>query len=192
VTDGQKADGQKADGQKTVAVIAAIGVVVAAVVAGIFGLMDGDGGNQTHGGITASSSPTSSTPTQPSASGRIVEPRPGQDVASNIDVRGYGSTPDDQVLWVLLKSLNNHYYTVTSDPAPVDIDAAGDWIVRGVGIGKEGDKGDYELVLVVAPRDGSAIERALARRGPRLSADFGQELPEGTRELHRITVTLPG
>ncbi len=128
------------------------------------------------------------------ASGNIVDPQPGQAVVSPIDVRGVASTLEDQVLWVLVKPRNNHYYTVTTDPGPVDVDARGKWIVRTVGLGKGAkDKGKpYDLVLVVAPRAGSELADAVARKGSRMAADLGQQLPIDTQELDRVTVTLVG
>ncbi|WP_139177027.1 hypothetical protein [Geodermatophilus siccatus] len=186
-----------AAGQKTPAVIAAIGAVVAAVagavVAGLFALGSGSGDDRPGGSSTGSSSPASTSVVSP-ASGKIVDPEPGQEVLSPIDVRGVASAPEDRVLWVLVKSRNNHYYTVTSDPAPVDIDTHGNWRVRTVGIGKvEDDRGHpYDLVLVAAPREGGEIERAVAEKGSRMSADLGQQLPGDAQELDRVTVTLAG
>lgn len=126
--------------------------------------------------------------------GNFEMPMPDQEVISPLDVSGRATVSGGEALWLLSKPPNGNYYTTTSDPAPVDVDARGDWIIQEVGLGKgENDMNEpFELVLVAAPREGSVIEDSVDNRGDRMSADLGKQLPEDTRELDRVTVRLTG
>ncbi|WP_456888381.1 hypothetical protein [Geodermatophilus sp. SYSU D00700] len=118
-------------------------------------------------------------------------PAEDADVTSPIDASGSAELTEGWVLWLLSKAPNGNYYTTTSNPSPVDINARGYWTVREVGLGKESsDLPDpYELVLVAAPSDDSAIEEAVQNRDG-MAANLGKRLPEDTLELDRVAVTL--
>lgn len=129
----------------------------------------------------------------PERSGRFAIPVPGDTITSPIDLRGFATIPLNEQLWVLQKAPNNIYYTVTNDPAPVSVDAQGDWTVRNVGVGKNAEDfgKQYEFFLISSPR-GVAIEIAVNQiPSGRHSANF-KEVPAEATVLDSLPVTLSG
>lgn len=129
----------------------------------------------------------------PVSSGEFATPEPDSRVASPLDVRGSASVAADDELWLLLKSRNNSFYTVTNEPAPITVDANGDWTVHTVGVGKDADDVGkrYELYLVASPRGGSLASAVQEKPPERHSVGFA-ELPTDTTVLDSVAIQLSG
>lgn len=129
----------------------------------------------------------------PASSGEIATPQPDSRVASPLDVGGSASVAADDELWLLLKSRNNSFYTVTNEPAPIIVDANGDWTVHTVGVGKDADDigKRYELYLVASPRGGPIAAAVQGKPLERRSVEFAA-LPTATTVLDSVAIQLSG
>ena len=126
---------------------------------------------------------------QPAPYGRIAVPEPGAQITSPTDLRGFASVGGNMELWVLSKAPDNIFYTVTSNPAPLAVNASGEWTLNDVGVGKNvGDVHQkYEFFLVTCPEAG-VIASAVEERN-RMSARF-EQIPADTAVLHSVPVEL--
>jgi len=126
---------------------------------------------------------------------RFASPSAGDRIAGRIDVHGIAELHQSQELWVLTRAPDNKIYTVTDQPAPVMIDARGDWAVHGVGLanrsatGQSKIGGKYELFLVASP-SGSGISQVVHDRQPGQQTVGFTQLPGKSVVLDSVSVEL--
>lgn len=135
-------------------------------------------------------SETSSTTTVPPRPPvlRVLSPTHNQTVSSVIVVRGTSENlRPGQTIWVLVAPRTTNLMFLQSGPAFVQ--SEGGWINANVHVGQENEKGEFDVVTVIA--DGSATKVFKDQRVPcEATGDCPgiSELPSGAIEYGRVIV----
>jgi hypothetical protein len=137
--------------------------------------------------LAATRSP--SAPAARQSSGRFLTPVDGAQVTSPTGLTGVVTVPSERDVWVLIRPPDRNFYTMTTDPVPVDRD--GRWTLSEVGVGRgPGDAGlAYDLYLVSEPA-GGGIASAVRQLPPDRHAARFSRLPADATVLHSVSVRL--